>query len=269
MKLETLISTLNTNEYEKLVKELNINTDSIIINQCDYNDYEEIIYNKNKIKIYSFDERGVGLSRNNALMRANSDIVIFADSDIVYVNNYEKIIMQEFKNNPKADMILFNLESNDKNRPRYIIKNKIRLHRFNSLKYGAVRIAVRLDKVRSANVCFSLLFGGGAKYGSGEDTLFINECLKKHFKIYTCPTNIGMIKAHTSSWFKGYNEKFFIDKGALYTSLFPNFTTIFFVQFILRHRNMLSKDISKLKALKLMKQGKKEFLNKKVSKGYI
>ncbi len=266
MKLETLISTMNTDECEKLVKEMNINSDSIIINQCDYNNYEEITYNKNKIKIYSFCERGIGLSRNNALMRANSDIVIFADNDIVYVDNYEKIIMEEFRNNPKADMILFNLESNDKNRPRYVIKNKSRLHRFNSLKYGAVRIAVRLEKVRSANICFSLLFGGGAKYGSGEDTLFINECLKKHFKIYTSPTNIGMIKEETSSWFKGYNEKFFIDKGALYTSLFPKFTTIFFVQFILRHKNMLSKEIDKFKALKLMKQGKNEFLNNKISK---
>ena len=41
------------------------------------------------IKIYSFDERGVGLSRNSALMRADADIIVFADSDVIYNDDYE------------------------------------------------------------------------------------------------------------------------------------------------------------------------------------
>ena len=44
----------------------------------------------------SFTERGVGLSRNNALMRASADICLFADDDIIYENNYKEILNRYF-----------------------------------------------------------------------------------------------------------------------------------------------------------------------------
>ena len=44
------------------------------------------------IKSYGclLNERGIGLSRNTALMRATADIILFADEDVTYKDGYAK-----------------------------------------------------------------------------------------------------------------------------------------------------------------------------------
>ena len=43
----------------------------------------------------------------NALMRADADICLFADDDMVYEDNYVEIIENAFRDNPYADVIVF------------------------------------------------------------------------------------------------------------------------------------------------------------------
>lgn len=257
-KIQVLVSCMNKKSMEQIVSEMNIQTEAIIINQCDTNDVERKIINENEIQMYSFSERGVGVSRNNALVRANADIIIIADEDVRYVDNYVSIIEDAFKKTPDADMIVFNVPSENKERPVYEIKKGGRVYKHNCLRYGAVKFVIKLDRLREKNIFFSLLFGGGAKYGSGEDSLFIMECVRKGLKVYSNPTIIGYVKQDDSTWFKGYTEKYFIDKGALYACLFPKFTTVFCIQYLVRHKNILNNDINIKKAFNLMKQGVSE-----------
>src|SRR5690554_3439396 len=107
MNLQVLVSTMHQNDFSILGK-MRISTDAIVVNQCDRNDYNEFDYKNRKIRFFSCLERGVGLSRNTALMRASADICLFADDDVVYSENYESVILNEFVNNPKADVIIFN-----------------------------------------------------------------------------------------------------------------------------------------------------------------
>ena len=67
-------------------------------------------------------------------MRADSDIVLFSDDDVVYVDGYKDLILNEFKKNPKADVIIFNVSSNDQNRTEYINNRSHRLRLFNCLR---------------------------------------------------------------------------------------------------------------------------------------
>ena len=78
-----MISSVNQNP-EELIQKMNIQSEAILVNQCDRNAYEELPANGHKVKVYHFAEKGVGLSRNNALLRATEDIVLFADEDITY-----------------------------------------------------------------------------------------------------------------------------------------------------------------------------------------
>ena len=182
MKLQVLVSCMHQQDYS-LLEKMNIQTDAIIINQCDINKFEDIKYRNNLVKFISLNERGVGKSRNNALLRADSDICLFADEDVSYVDGYEDIIIKAFKKNPDADIILFNLESTNKQIPIYQITKEKRVRKYNFLKYGTVRIAAKVSSLRKANVHFSLLFGGGTKYGSGEDSLFLKDCISRGLKI--------------------------------------------------------------------------------------
>ena len=83
MRLQFLVSTVNE-DVETLAQRMNLQADAIVVNQCDRNEYREYTHEEYRIRCYSFAERGVGLSRNNCLMRADGELCLFADEDIIY-----------------------------------------------------------------------------------------------------------------------------------------------------------------------------------------
>ncbi|MFG6147463.1 glycosyltransferase [Halobacillus sp. B23F22_1] len=258
MKLELLVSTMLQKD-TSLVNKMNISTDAIIINQSNYYGYNEIHKENNRIRMLSFNERGVGKSRNSAIMRSDADVCVMADDDAVYEDDYEEKILDEFKQNPKADVIIFSVKIIDNNGEKFKKLKRNRVRFFNSFKYGAVRIAFKRDVILKKNIHFSLLFGGGTKYGSGEDSIFITDCLKKGLKIYTSPQKIANIYNHESSWFNGYNKKFFIDKGALFRAISPKFAKILILQFVIRRYFLFKNDMKLLEAYRYMIKGLKNY----------
>ncbi|WP_346355420.1 glycosyltransferase [Azotosporobacter soli] len=258
MKIEVLVATMHQKNLA-LAKKMNIKTDAIIINQCDGHSYQEERYKDTCIKMYSFAERGVGKSRNNALMRSTADICVMADDDVVYLDDYEEIVRAAFQRNPKADMIMFNVPSANKERDNIKIKKNCRVRFYNCLKYGTFNIAFRREAVLKANVYFSLLFGGGAAYGAGEDSLFIAECLDRGLVIYTDTSKIADVYHDTSTWFKGFNEKYFFDKGAFFAALSPGLARLLILQFAVRRHDLYKMSISFTNACKAMTRGMRQF----------
>lgn len=221
MKYQLLVSTMNQRDFS-ICNEMKISSDAIIINQADYNDYKIIDRNKHIIEMYSFNEKGIGLSRNSAFMRSSADIIEFADDDMIFVENYENIVIDEFKSHPEADAILFNIESMNPDRPLLKISKFSRVNRIDALKYGCARLVIRREAVLYNNLSFSLLFGGGAIYGSGEDTVFLQDAIRAGLKIYKSPVKIADVKQDNSTWFHGYTDQYYIDKGALFAQIFPS-----------------------------------------------
>lgn len=243
MKVEAFISTMHQKDHSILEK-MNIQTDAIVINQCDCFSYESFSFRDHKVRFYSLPERGVGLSRNSAMMRATGEIGLFSDDDLVYVEGYEQLLVNAFEKYPKADVIAFNIASIDDKKRRYMIPKAQRIRSWNYMRYGTARIAVRVNRIREKNISFSLLFGGGAKHGSGEDTLFLRDCLKAGLKIYGIPIMLAKIDDSESSWFRGYNQKFYMDKGALLTALYGKNAILHCIRFALTHNSLKGKGIS-------------------------
>lgn len=260
MSLQVLVSTMHQKDH-RIIREMNIQSDAIIINQTDTNKVEEFNYNGYSIKFLSFNERGVGLSRNNALMRVNTDICLMADDDMVYVDGYRDIVIKAFHKNPKADMIMFNVPIHKRDGKTILkVRKNGRVRFFNSLRYGTVNIAFRKEAILKNNIYFSLLFGGGARYGSGEDSLFIRDAIKKGLRIYSSKEVIANIRENESTWFTGYNEKYFFDRGALFQALGGNFFSfLLMIQFLLRKRTLYSQQIAIISALKQMIKGRQDF----------
>lgn len=135
-RVEVLIAALDCNP-ESLIDKMNIQTDAIVANQCDENRIYDFNANEHCIKVLNFNERGVGLNRNNALMRATAEYCLIADDDMVYLDGYEEIVLRAFKENPNADVIIFNLEEPIPH--RFINKKKFTVGFFNFMRYGAAR----------------------------------------------------------------------------------------------------------------------------------
>lgn len=251
MKIQVLVATMNQDNHSLLPK-MNIKSDAIIGNQCNRNEVEEFEWNNHLIKYLNFAERGVGLNRNNALMRANADICLFADDDMIFDDNYVETLDRVFRENPDADVLLFNLHEKIITQP--IIKKKHKIGYFNYLRYGTARIAFRLSKVKHSGIYFNQCFGGGTSYCHGEDNLFLNACLKNGLKIIAVPECLATLNAEReSSWNYGYDEKYINDQGVLYRSLSPRWWKLLCLQDAFRRRKTYQYFF--LKTYKLMVKG--------------
>lgn len=253
MKLQVLVSAVDE-EPRALAERMQLESEAILINQTDHFGYEEYTHSGRRIQCYSFCERGVGLSRNNALMRAEGDIVLFSDEDIVYDKGYEHKVLDAFDAHPEADFLLFNMRVG-KERATYWTKEYHRVHTWNAGRYPTYSFAVRRAKLHAAHITFSLLFGGGAKYSNGEDSLFLRDCLGYGLKVYAIPVELGAERERESTWFQGYTDKFFFDRGVLYHFLYGRLAYPMAVRFIAAHGSVMCREIPKKNALALMKKG--------------
>ena len=106
MGLQVLVAAVGENP-ATLAGRMNLESDAIIVNQTDRYAYQEYKYlcpnGAKKIQCYNLAERGVGLSRNHALLRATGDFLLFADEDIVYDSGYEQKVLEQFAQHPEAD----------------------------------------------------------------------------------------------------------------------------------------------------------------------
>ncbi|MCM1043997.1 MAG: glycosyltransferase [Candidatus Gastranaerophilales bacterium] len=253
MSVQVLASVMSSS-LEQIVSQMNLESDAVIINQCDHLGMEEMEHRGHRIRFFSFPDRGVGRSRNEAIMRADSDICLFSDEDIVYEKGYAEAIEAEFARNPRADMILFNITVEEERRTYHITERR-RVHWYNCGRYGAVSFAVKRSSLLASGVTFSLLFGGGAKYGNGEDSLFLKEFMSKGYQVYTAPVTIGKERAGRSTWFEGYDRKFFSDRGVLYHYLYGRLAKGMALRFLLAHRKRMCLEVGVGQAYRWMRDG--------------
>lgn len=235
MNLEVLVATMNQSDFS-LIDKMNIKTDALVGNQCDKNSIESFTKNNNIITYFNFSERGVGLNRNNTLMRAKKDYIIFSDDDVVYYDDYASKIIEYFEKLPKADVLVFNIDNEPESEKRGI-KKVFKIGKYNYMRYGAVRIAAKTKIIHEKGIFFNLCYGGGTEHSSGEDTIFLHSCLKMGLRIYAVPISIGKLENNRpSTWFHGYDDKFFHDKGCLFKLLYPKTWKFYCLQNAIRHR---------------------------------
>ncbi|BCA85006.1 hypothetical protein EsVE80_05290 [Enterococcus saigonensis] len=258
-EVDVLIATVEQDNFYSLLEKQNIKTSAIIANQTNKFSKENIFFKENSVQIFNFSERGVGLNRNNSLFRSDKEICIIADDDVIYYDNYAEVIKKAFEQNKEADVIIFNLD--EVKNSRFIIKKKMNINWLNFTRFGAARIAVKRSSILKKRITFSVLFGGGASYSAGEDTLFLRDCLKSGLKIVGLPITIGRLDSNSvSSWFTGYNEKLLYDTGACFSELFKFqlYPRIFYFAF----KNFKKYEISFFECYKLILKGKKDFEKK-------
>jgi glycosyltransferase involved in cell wall biosynthesis len=256
-KIEVLCATMHQTNLSKY-KEMNIQTDVVFANQADRHEYREERIDGNTVKIVTTPYRGVGTNRNIALLYASAGICMMSDDDMIYAEGYEQGVLEAFEKLPKADVIIFNVESLNKDRPSARINSKIaKVTLTNFMSYGALNIAFRRDSVLRSNIWFTLLFGGGARYCAGEDNLFLRDALRKGLQIYTYPYKIADVKQDGSTWFNGFDAKYFFDHGAWLEAAFP--TAKYWMAFLYWIRFRRLSGISCCERLNMMLKGIKAF----------
>lgn len=248
-ELQVLVVTMGQKDLS-IVKKMNLQCDAVIANQADY----EAIVTEGNVKMITTATKGVGLNRNIALLAADSEIVLFADDDMTYYDGMPQAVVKAFRENPKADVIVFGI---DITKGGQIVEKrhlkKKRLHVWNAMRYGTVRVAVRREAILRSNIVFNQCFGGGCVYSAGEDSLFLKACFDKKLRVYTHEFVLGTCCKDESSWFVGHNDKYFYDKGALMRHLFPRIPRLMALYFAIRFKRQT--DLSVMKRIRLMLAG--------------
>ena len=113
MSLQVLVSTMFQNKEEALMLKMNINSNAVVINQCGEKIEETriIAMDGKHITWVNSPERGLSKSRNLAIKNSDADICLIADDDMIYIDNYEEIVLKAFKDIPEADLIAFQVQT--------------------------------------------------------------------------------------------------------------------------------------------------------------
>lgn len=236
MKIQVLVAAMGQTDHS-LLEKMNIQSDAIVANQCGKNSVEYFTWNGHDICYLNFHEKGVGLNRNNALMRADCDICVFADDDMTYLEGYPTLIEKAFKDHQDADIIIFNVaEKKTVGQSGFVIEKPMKVKWHNFLRYGMVRVAARYKSIKEQGIYFNQCFGGGCEYQCGEDCIFLSECLRKGLKIIALPITIAELTyERASTWNEGYTDKFFHDQGKLYHTISRRWWKMLCLQDAIRH----------------------------------
>lgn len=256
--VNVLVSTMNRNNLE-FIKQMNIHSQAIIVNQIpNSNLSEDVIIEKNNLKLINTSNKGLSNSRNLLLRYSNSLISIIADDDVVFNNDYKKIVQKAYRDNPEADLIIFQVPrfgDNSELRKKHYSSKKKKINYLRSMKVSAVEITFKTSKIKESNIRFNPYIGAGTEFGMGEENQFLFDCLRAGLKIIYLPIEIGKVDVSESTWFKGYDKEYFVSTGAKFYNMSNKLYPLFILQFAIRKRKLYSDNYSFFQVLNYMNDG--------------
>lgn len=254
MKLEILVSCMHQTD-DALIQKSAITGDAVVINQCDREGYAEYPTARGLARMYDTRQRGLTRSRNMAIAKSDADVCMLCDDDEVFVQDYEEKIRSAYERLPQADVIAFKMG----NRPLSFADKVKRLKFPQTMKVSSCQISFRRDSLLRTCVRFDELLGAGTGNGAEEELKFLRDCEKAGLRIYYVPTEIAAVGQTESTWFGGFTEQFFFNRGATtrYILGWP-LAAVYAVYYAVKKSRMHEFQISPWNALRAMFRGMRE-----------
>lgn len=112
------------------------------------------------------------------------------------------------------------------------------------LRVISTQISFKTASIKE-QIKFDTILGAGTPNGCGEENKFLLDCHKAGLQIYYVPVEIASIVPKQSTWFFGYNQKFFFNRGKTtrYMLGVP-ISILYAVHFLILKHRKYHKDIS-------------------------
>ena len=195
---------------DTLVRKSRITGDVLVVNQCGHNGFDAYDTPSGQARMIFTTDRGLTKSRNMAIANSRADVCLLCDDDEVFVPDYENKILSAYEELPQADVIIFKMV----NRPPSFEDKCMRLKFPLTMKVSSWQISFRRQSLRDHQIRFDELLGAGSGNGAEEELKFLVDCQRAGLQIYYVPTEIASVGQEESTWFEGFTEKFFEDRGA-------------------------------------------------------
>ncbi|MRI84621.1 glycosyltransferase [Aerococcaceae bacterium WS4759] len=258
MNIQIIVSTIN-NSIENLDKSLLEFENLIVVNQKPNKEDNSVIRKSiNNIEWVDIDQKGLSKSRNFGLLQANSELIYLTDDDVILGKDFKEIVISSFLKNNEADILAFQVNGINKKYKNYPEK-KLRIGYLKSLKLSSVQLVIKTEFIKKNNLLYDELFGAGSLYKMGEENIFLFDSLKKKANIKYIPLEIAQVYIGDSSWFSGYDEKYFFDRGAIFFRMFGSVAYLYSFIFCFRKKKLYKDNFSLFKAYKRALEGIKHY----------
>lgn len=262
-KTEILLSCMFLSDSKEMIKRSHITSDTVIINQCDEENYKEENICNALLRTFSVTDRGLTKSRNLAISKSQADICIICDDDEIFNEGYEKAVSSAYDALPDADIIIFDMVD----RPLKWGNSIKRLGYIDLMSVSSWQITFRREKLLASGVLFDENMGAGSGNGAEEEFRFLTQCHKAKLRIYHYPFRLASVAQTQSTWFKGFDEEFFVNRGntTRYIMGLP-LSVLYAAYYAFAKRKQLS-GMSMLRAFSYTVKGIKENRLTKLKKG--
>ena len=245
MKLDILMSCMHQTD-DSLIRSSRITGSAVVINQCDREEEQVFATENGCVRFLSTTQRGLTRSRNMAIANSDADVCLLCDDDEVFVEGYEEKILTAYENLPQADVVIFRMV--DRSCP---FGDEARQLKFpQTMHVASWQISFRRESLLRKHVRFDELLGAGSGNGAEEELKFLLDCQRAGLQIWYAPVDIASVAQAESTWFDGFNEKFFYDRGATTRYILgAPLAAAYAVYYVARKKAMYSKTIPPAKAL--------------------
>ena len=135
-------------------------------------------------------ERGVTKSRNLAISKSTSDIILFCDDDVTYEPDIYEVLIESYSINPDFEVLTFaykkeNLEGFGRFSKKSYIHNRKTI-----LSVGTIEVSCKRTFIQSKNIKFPLNLGAGSQYYLCDEPVFMSRVLDNGGKAKYIPLQI-------------------------------------------------------------------------------
>lgn len=222
-KIQILVTTMHEKDLSKY-HSMNLQTDALFANQADVNECRNATINDRQVQLLTTATCGTSRNRNLAIIYSSHDAqyIMFADDDQILVDDYEKIILESFAKYPEAEAIKFCIDAvHARNLGKSYSGKFKKAHILSVTSCGIQGLVIKRDVLLKHNLHFNEFFGPGTPCYCGEDSIFLQDMLKKGVRLYLSPVVISTIHETGSTWYEGYTEKYFRVSGMILAATYP------------------------------------------------
>nr|WP_315141670.1 glycosyltransferase family A protein [uncultured Flavobacterium sp.] len=226
--LEILVSTMNRNSLDFLIS---------MFPFCHFSEFQILIVNQTQennllvsdfptVRVINSFEKGLSKSRNLALENAIGKIVLIADDDLVYKNDFDKKITQAYNQYDNKAVISFSIEKpNGFMFKKYLSNPKINLSLVELFNVLSIEISLNKSIIDKLGIVFDENFGLGSEFQMGEEAIFLSDIKNKNQQIGFIPIVIATHSEISSTEKIDFAQRYYIQGAFLTRVIKANYFT--------------------------------------------
>ena len=260
--LEIVLATMNRDSLDFLIP---------MFPFCHFSEFPILIINQtteNKLLVSDFPsvrivnsfEKGLSKSRNLGLQNAHGKIVLLADDDEVFKEDFENTILEAHNKYPEAASICFAIDdSNGSLFKKYLKQPKLQLNDFDIFSILSIEVSLKTNIFKQFKTDFDTNFGLGSSFLMGEEAIFLSDLKKKKQNIIIVPTVIAGHPAVSTDDKLNFEQRYYVQGAFLIRVAKNNYLKWIFLKlfFDIKHNRIEINQV--FAALKSANKGKEAY----------